>query len=181
MRNPPPEIEKDKIRRLIAAETDPALAKFRKIDFEANVRKRIGEIPARKSGISFGRILPIPVWVAIAAVLLVAGIVVVSVFQKTPRPNMAQTIEAVLGKTDGFLARRYDVIERSQPDGDVGLAAGDNFLAAALRNASSAQNHAPQSPAPAKTPRVRPLRLEEIYKILFIDKAIEHVLTLISS
>jgi len=180
MRNPPPEIENDRIQRLIAEEENTALAKFRACDFEANVRKRIAEIPARKSGPSFRQILPIPAWVAIAVGLLFTGLVVVFLSQKTPRSNMAHTIEAVLGQTDGFLAKRYDAAERRQPGGEV-VSAADNFLTDVLRNASSARNPASPLPAPAKTPRVKPLRLEEIYRILFIDKSIERVLTLISS
>lgn len=171
------------IEGLIDVEVSAALAKFRSGDFDAAVRKNIGEMKIQKSGISPSRGLRRPVWIA-AGLGLLAGILTLTIlFQKSPRPDMAQAIKNALQRAPGILALERHPSERLLAREEIPSFLNNEIQSALrLRRRKPAQAGPSEEDAatPGKIQNLRPLTLEEIYKILVIDKSVERVLALIS-
>jgi hypothetical protein len=163
----------DLIERLITAEADEALEKFRSGDFAEKVRTRIEsvELPPKK------RFAPLsgrfwPTWAAIAGGIVIAAAVLFWSKATGPGPDMAAVIESFIRLEPAVRA-----VESPAPSPPAIVSA----LLAGRQSAIPPKRTAPDANAPVRVGRPAPLGLEEMYKILFVDKSIERVLALMSS
>jgi len=183
MKDSPSEIHDESLERLIDAEVDSALAKFRSGNFERDVRRKIREIPQRKHVLARLRALPGAVRMAIAAILFAGGLILLIHPQKTPGTDVAIVIENVLRQTLGSQAQERGEPEPLQALEEVSSPMNGQIMTALMRvRQNSASTLLPgrgQAPA-SQGQRLRPMTLEETYRILFIDKSIERALALIS-
>jgi hypothetical protein len=180
-----PNSQSDVIEQVIAAETERALARFRTKDFAADVQKRIAAgSPPKKRRFRILGAVPRPVWIAFAvAIVAGAGLLLLSPGRKQ-RPQMASTIERLLlHLPDWDKAESPSDLPRDDEAGvfsPMQTAIVQALLAG--RKSAAATPPAFQEAKPAgEVKRLPPLGLEEMYKILFIDKSVERVLALISS
>jgi hypothetical protein len=184
MKNAQPEKKAETVETLIAAEVDAALGRFRAGNFKAEVRKRIEReertTPWRPSRALLAR----PASVAAAAVILVIVAALVVLRRPAPRPNFARSIEDILRLAPGIKALEAGSMA-PRPSSEETPAASDAVHLAALIAGSRTSEAPPPSGGieiPARRPlRIRPLSLEEIYKIVSVDKSIERVLTFVTS
>lgn len=184
MTNDKPEAKDGSLESLIGAEADAALARFRSGDFEADIRKRIEKAPRTKPQPRYVPILIRPVWAAIAASLFVIALGFALFYRPAPRADLARSIEKMLRLAPGIetLEAGFSAPDRTpRAVSDVPDAIHLAAVIAGSANPSPAQPSGRDEAAPQKLRDVRPLSLEEIYKILSIDKSIERVLALITS
>lgn len=177
------ESKNESFESLIDAEVDSALAKFRSGRFEANVRESIREMAGRKSVDSLPHGLPRPARIAVAAGLLAGVVTIMILFQRTPRPDMAQAIENALQRTPGILALERHPSERLLAQEEIPSFLNNEIQSAlrlGRRKPAPARQSVEGAAIPGKIQNLRPLTLEETYKILVIDKSVERVLALIS-
>jgi len=174
----------DPIAELIEAETQGALSKFLAEDFEAKVRARIPAVPSRKRSVLTPRRRALPAWIAAAALILVGVALLLLPPEKKQGPQMASTIEHLLRQAPGMggvidlAAARLQVEEDRFSPAESAIVSA---LLAGRQSAAAPRKSAPKTKSSDEAKRPRPLGLEEMYKILFIDKSVERVLTLISS
>jgi hypothetical protein len=183
MKDRPPEIYDESLERLIEAEVDSALAKFRSGNFERDVRQRIREIPERKRVLDRLRALPGTVWMAIAAILFACGLVLLIHPQKTPGTDLAIIIENVLSQTLGSRAQERGEPEPLQAPEEIASPMNGQIMTALMRvrqNSRSTLFPSRGQVSASKGQRLRPMTLEETYRILFLDKSIERAFALIS-
>jgi hypothetical protein len=183
MKDRPSEILDESLERLIDAEVDSALAKFKSGDFEGDVRRKIREIPERKNILARLRALPGAVWMAIAAIVFAGGLTLLVHPQKTPGTDVALIIENVLRQTLGSQDQERREPEPLQAPEEISSPLNGQIMTALTRvrqnSRSSLLPGGGQAPT-GKVQRLRPMTLEETYRILFIDKSIERALALIS-
>jgi hypothetical protein len=182
MRNIEPEKQEGSFESLIRAEESAALARFRAGDFEADVRKRIAGAPRVERERPFGRILARPAWIAIAAGILLIAVGLALFRRPAPKPDLARSIEDILR-----LAPEIDTLEAGfsaggrAPEATAVAPEADNLAALIARSRSfgEARSSGRGESVPRKR-EIRPLSLEEIYRIVSVDKSIERVLMLVS-
>jgi hypothetical protein len=174
----------DIIERLIAREEEEALAKFRASDFRRRIEKKIQA--ASKQAIHhppFHSILR-PVWLLPVLAILSGSVLFVLIIHRTPQPDIAAAIEDVLRRTPGVQAIENKPVGKADT-GNMSASPMEKTMAAVfyqvIKNTALNQAQIKNSEPPATVLEARPLSLEEIYKILFVDKSIERVLALISS
>ncbi len=182
MKNVKPEGMGSTLEALIRAEEEASLARFRAGDFEAEVRKRVEAADGSKTE-SRPRGLRRPAWAlagAAAGVLIVAAGLLLLRSPDGPSA-MVRSIEQSLTGAPG--------IEALAADRSVGRDASESapgesdavHLAAALASGRTGGTGSTESRRTAPRPDARPLSLEEIYKIVMVDKSIERALSLITS
>jgi len=184
MKDRGPEIKDDNLERLIDAEVDSALAKFRSGRFEADVRKRIDDtaVPAAAGKRSRSRFRA--AWIGAAAGLAAASAAILILFPRTPGPAMVQAIGIFLRQTPGIAAlESRDLAGREARESTIPSPMNvriQEALAAGHRQ-SEETPLSPTEPSDSQEGRkVRLMTIEEIYKILIIDKSIERVLAHLS-
>ncbi len=174
----------DSIERLIDAEIDDSLNKFRSGDFEAHVRRSLRGMTAQKSGRKFATVIFRPLWIAAALVLLAGAMAILILYSKTPKAAMAQAIESVLQQTPGILARENRDLEGSRAAEPTILDPLNRrirqMLTIGRRDSESPPLPGEGTTSPGIERKMRPMTIEETYKILIIDKSIERALALIS-
>ena len=184
MRNRTDEIKTQVIEKLIAMEEEESLAKFRASDFEAKARKRIGGISGRKGRSSLWRTVPAAAWVSLAAVMLAGTVILLILPKKAPGPDMAQMIADILVQSPPIRVPADHAPAETAPQNEVASPMGRKILSVLLggsQNSESDRSLNRSSPPTSAQPKSRSLSLEETYKILIIDKAVERFLALISS
>ncbi|MDP2913994.1 MAG: hypothetical protein Q8O91_00920 [Candidatus Aminicenantes bacterium] len=178
------EMNHDSIERLIDAEVNDSLSKFRSGDFEAHVRSSLRGMTAQKSGRKFETVIFRPFWIAAALVLLAGAMAILILFPKTPRAAMAQAIESVLQQTPGILALENRNLEGSrEAESTIPDPIGSRIREALMsgrRDSDSPPLPGEGLTSPGIGRKTRPMTIEETYKILIIDKSIERVFALIS-
>jgi len=171
------------LERLIRAEVDAALAEFRAADFEADFRRRIRERTGRKSGPVPLRALPAAAAIAAALMAIGAGLLLFLRPWRSPQGNIITAIETVLGPTPGGQALERKGMEPSRP-AEVSPSPMSSQILIALMRAHQSPAAVMQTdrskPSAGGSRRSRPMTLEEMYRILFIDRSIERVLALTS-
>ena len=169
---------------LIRAEESAALARFRAGDFEAAVWQGIGRASRAEKNGRLGPIWARPVWIAIAAGILLIAVGLAVFWRPGPKPDLARSIEDTLRLATGIEALEAG-LSAPRPTPEAAPAAPDaNNLAALIagnRNFGTVQSPQRVEAASQKRQEIRPMSLEEVYRILFIDKSIERVLTLVTS
>jgi len=184
MKNVEPVKKEEPFESLIRAEENAALARFRAGDFEAEVRKRIGRARRVKPERPFGRILARPAWIAAAGGMLLIAVGFALLRRPAPKPDLARSIEGIFR-----MAPEIDALEAGSsahiriPEATAAAPDANNLAALIAGSMSSgAARSAGQGDAAPRKPRgTRPLSLEEIYRIVSVDKSIERVLKLVSS
>jgi hypothetical protein len=184
MRNRTDETKTDVIEKLIAMEEEDSLVKFRASDFGTKIRRSVRDSVEGKERFSRWREAPAAAWVSLASVILISAVVVLIIPQKTPGPNMAQMIADVLGQSPPIRALADDAPAETAPQNEVASPMERRILSALLAwiQGPESDRLSGQSTRPASIkPKSGPLSLEETYKILNIDKAVERFLTLMTS
>jgi len=173
------------IDRLVAAESNDALAEFRTKDFAAAVRMKIAtSSPPRKRRFAFLGAVPLPARIAGAAAVLVGVALLLSPPGKKQGSQMTSAIEDLLRQAPVSQEVESPAAKRSRVEKDRVSPAETAIVAALLawkQSAAAAQESVPETKPSGEAKRLRPLGLEEMYKILFIDKSVERVLKLVSS
>ncbi len=174
--------KQESIERLIDAEIHAALAEFRSGHFEADVRKKIRGMGTIKKGIHFAGGFRRPVWIAAGLVLLAGAIMLTLLFHRTPRPAMARAVEAVLQQAPGIAALEYRLSQRNQEAKEIIASPMNSQIQTVLWQRGLNSGAAPDDSLsrPKAGRGTRPMTLEEMYKILVIDKTVERVLALVS-
>lgn len=182
MENHKPDTTGKFIEDIIAAEEKEALARFRACDFLSHIEKRLQSLPAESFRSRLRRMIWRPAWVVILGVALLGGMALRLVIHRSPRPNFSATIEQALHRMPGFQAIEGSVPLPSEMRASA-TSSWEKRIADALSRpsaeAAKSQIRSPESRA-GQIRRGRPLSLEEIYKILFMEKSVERVLSLIS-
>ena len=181
-----PDDTNDLIDRLVAAESNDALAEFRTKDFAAAVRKKMAAgPPPRKRRFAFLGAVPRPARIAGVAALIFIGVALLLLPPgKKQERLMASTIESLLLHAPGGGEVEAPGALRSPEDAPTPSPTESAIVRAILagkESASAVAKSGPDARVPAPAKRPRPLGWEEMYKILFIDKTVERVLTLMSS
>jgi hypothetical protein len=173
----------DLIEKLIRAEEEDALRKFRASDFQARLEKRIQKKEGEKHRLSFFRQNPKLIWGA-AGLLLAAGVIVfLAIPRHAPSEVTVKTLENVLSQMPGFQAieRQPSVNLNSQTIPPAPLEAFFAFVLSQLEKEKASIEFAETaSPNPYEGRKAPPLDLQKKYEILIIEKSIERVLSLIS-
>lgn len=183
MKNVEPGKKEEPFESLIRAEENAALARFRAGDFESNVRRRIADAPRAETEHPFGRILARPFWIAVAGGILLIAVGVAVFRRPAPKPDLARSIEDILRLAPGIEALEAGLLARSRVPEEAAVAPDTDNLAALIAGSlsSGAARSAEHGNAVPRRPReTRPLSLEEIFRIVSVDKSIERVLMLVS-
>jgi hypothetical protein len=170
----------DVIKKLIAAEEEEALRRFRAHDFTARVKAlvRAGE---KSRGRTSSRLrIAVAAWAG-AALLVLIGVTSLIIFvPRAPRQTIVQSIEDFFQKTPGGqrLMNQPAVSELNQ--GEI-LAGFEKIFLETFASLSSeqARGHADKSEkAPASGIQNKPhLDLQRTYEILIEEKSVERVLS----
>jgi hypothetical protein len=183
MGKPERKTEDDAIRELIEAEEKPALDRFRASHFEERLEQRIKSAsgPARRPSLS--RAIPRPVWVLLAALILLGGALLTFRFRRTPASDGRAAVEAALRQLPGMQA----IEKEPRPVSDLSSPPTSLLEKGIIAALSSPNVQSGAAPIPRRNrgfvainPRREPLDLEELYNILVVNKSVERVLTLIS-
>jgi hypothetical protein len=172
------------LEQLIAAEEKESLAAFRASDFEAKVRKKVQDVSGRKGHPSPRRAAPAAAWVRAAAVMLAGAVILLTLAKKEPGPTMTQMITDILSQTQPNRILADHAPAETAPQSEAASPMERRILAALRAGAQGpeAERLSGRSARPASIkPGSGSLSLEETYKILIIDKAVERFLSLISS
>lgn len=169
------------IGKLIRAEEEDALARFRAIDFGTAVQQRIEETRRPEAEPRIASIRRRPAWAGLAAAFAIAAAGVIMLLRPAPGSELIRSIESVLRSTT-LGEKREALPSSSRPIPGGSPAPGAVTFGALIADrlgASSAPS--PDDGAKEKPESVRPLSLEEIYKIAIVDRSIERVLKLATS
>jgi hypothetical protein len=182
MENHKPDTTGKFIEDLIAAEEKEALARFRAGDFRSQIENRLKSAADHKRQPFHPRLVIQPVWAGVAVLIILGTAILPRILHQRPRPDFAPTMENVLRLMPGFLAIEDSVPLPSEMRASA-TSSWEKTIAAALSRpaaeAAKSQIRSPESNS-GQIRRGRPLSLEEIYKILFMEKSVERVLSLIS-
>jgi len=174
----------DSIERLIDAEVNAALDKFQMSDFKSEARRNVQGMMARQHGRKFATVIFRPLWIAAALILLAGAMTILILFPKTPKAAMAQAIVSFLQQTPGVLALENRDLEGSRTDESTIPDPLSSRIRETLMNGRRDSESPPlpgeESTSPGIERKMRPMTIEETYKILILDKSIERVFTLIS-
>jgi hypothetical protein len=184
MKNVEPEKKEEPFESLIRAEENAALARFRERDFEAGIRRRIRSASWTEPERPFGRIFARPGWIAVAGGILLIAVGVAVFRRPAPKSDLARSIEDILRLAPGIEALEAGFSAGGRALEATAAAPDANKLAALIvgnRNLGAARSPRRIDATSEKPREIRPLGLEEVYQILFIDKSIERVLTLVTS
>ena len=184
MKNRTDETKKDVIEKLIATEEEESLARFRASEFEMKIRTKVRGISKHRERLSLRQTVPAAVWIGLASAILVGAVVFLIIPKKTPGPDMAQMIAAVLRQTPRIQAIEGNAIAEAAPQNEVASPLEQRILSTLLggiKNPESNRSLNWNPPPWSAKPKSRFLSLEETYKILVIDKAVEHLLVLMTS
>jgi hypothetical protein len=186
MKDRPTGIDKGSLERLIDAEVDAALAKFRTSDFEPRLRQKARAESEGRSVSARLRTLPVWAWPAAAAVVFSCGLILLSSLtssRRPPLPDLAVTVENILRRAPGYHALERGeaglprAVEESPSPMNVQVRTA---LLKARRSAASMPLTDEARASSGKSSKRRPMTLEEIYRVLFLDRSIERVLALTS-
>ena len=183
MRNIEPKENGQAFEALIRSEEDAALARFRSEDFESKVRRRIAAASPGENDRPIGRIFTRPVWIAAAAGILLIAVGIAVLHRPAPRPDLARSIEGILRLAPGIEALEAGLWAGGGETETVSAAPDARNLAALLiggMSSAAARSAAAGADVPRKSREARPLSLEEMYRIVSVDKSIERVLMLVS-
>jgi len=183
MKNDRPGTMDGDLERLIDAEVGRALDTFRAGDFEADIRRRIRERGGREGAPARPRALQVTAWVATAAILLAGGMILLTHVRRTPRAGLGVAIETVLRRAPGSLILEWEASRFPRAAEETSRPMNGQILTALMKaHHSSASISLPDKAgaSPGTGRRLRPMTLEETYRILFIDRSIERVLALTS-
>jgi hypothetical protein len=184
MKNIEPGKKEESFESLIRAEENAALARFRAKDFEANVRRRIGDASQGETERPFCRIMARPAWITVAGGILLIAVGFIVFRRPAPKPDLARSIEDILRLAPGIEALEAGFSAGGRALEATAAAPDANKLAALIAwsmRSGAAPSAGSNEAVPRKPREMRPLDLEEVYQILFIDKSIERVLTLVTS
>jgi len=182
MKNIEAEKKEEQFKSLIRAEESAALARFRSEDFESHVRRRITVSPKEKAR-PFGRMLARPVWIAAAGGILLIAVGISLLRRPAPKPDLARSIEGILRLAPDFRALEVGLGARSRGSEAAAAAPDASNLAALIvggMSSAATRSAEPGAEVMRKSRETRPLSLEEIYRIVTVDKSIERVLMLVS-
>jgi hypothetical protein len=167
------------ISETVAAEESAALARFRASDFEGSVRRRLarsGAVEARRP--LFPSITPAG-WGAIAGGLAACALIAALLL---PPPaelaDIGDQIARCLETNPGVLSQGWEAGPSTGTDPAVEPSRLSSILTG-LMGDRSPDPGAPAAPAPRRS-FGRPLSLEEMFKILVIDRSVERALALVS-
>jgi hypothetical protein len=183
MKDHPPETTDKSFERLIKAEVDSALARLRTGNFEADVQRRIRERTGRKGGLPRLRAFPAWAWMATAVIVFAGLLILVTHPRTTPPRGLAVVIENVLSQAPGSRAPEREWSEPRRGAAEFSAPINGQIVTALMRarqGAASVPRTDKAQVANGKGQRPRPMTLEEVYRILFIDRSIERVLALTS-
>lgn len=163
------------IDRLVRAEVEEALARFRAGDFEGKVRRRVSAEPLP------GRWASLPAKLALPAAAALALLVLASVYLFDPgRPPLRTAIDAgpiaaVLRDLQPFAASAPE--PAAGPAGEMGIPGSGGAIASALEAAGPWNDRgAGPDAVGAGALKGTPLTMKKRMEILFKDKVIERVL-----
>ena len=174
--------DEDTIKGLVEAEEKAALARFRSSHFEEPLKKRIQSAvtPSRPSP---SPAVPRPVWVSIAVLILLGGVLLLHRLFRAPAPDASLTIENFLRQLPGMQAIEN---RRATPPGasSVTVTSLDEVLAAFMANPqipmSSSPNLRRHQGFSSINPKAERMDLRDIYDILIMNKSVQRVLTAVS-
>lgn len=180
MSEPDRKTDEDAIRKLIEAQIEAALARFRTGHFRERLAQRIQVAATPTSHTPLLRVVLRPVWVLMASVVLLGGAFFVLRFLRTPAPAACPTIENFLRQLPAMQA--IEDRPRTVP-GSESLSPSllEKQVATALASAAPSSRMPPKSePGSPSLSRVRrqakPLGLQELYDILITNRTVERVL-----
>ena len=176
-----PDRPDETIDRLIAAETESALAKFRAGDFNARVQRRIeARTPAPVKRSAFLGIIPKPAWIAAATAVVVLAAAAVLFFSpvKERKPLMASAIEQLILHAPAAENAGIPPVQKPGESSPTLSPMESTIVRALLAGKAGASR---QRMPEARVLRIPSLSLEEKVKILLIDKSVERVLALMTS
>ena len=186
MKDRPTGIDEGSLEHLIDVEVNAALARFRKGDFESRLRQKAREGNEGRSAPVRLRALPAWAWPAAAAVVFACGFILITSLtssRRPPRPDLAITVENILRQAPGYQALEREGVVSPRATQERLSPLNGRILTALLtvRQGPASIPLSDEVPASAgKGFKRRPMTLEEIYRILFIDRSIERVLALTS-
>jgi hypothetical protein len=170
------------IDNLIAAEEKEALARFRAGDFRSRIENRLISAADQKHPPFYSRLIIRPAWAGAAVVIILGTAVLFRIVHQKPQPLFAPTVENALRLMPGFRA-----IEGSPPlSPEMRVATASSWEktigdALSRRSAGVSLNRSgTPEPRTGGISGSRPLGLAEIYRMLFMEKSVERVLSLIS-
>jgi hypothetical protein len=182
MENHKPDTTGKFLEDLIAAEEKEALARFRAGDFRSRIENRLKSAAGQKRPPFHSRRIIRPAWAGAAALIILGTAILPRILHQRPRPDFAPSVESVLRLMPGFQAIEGSAALSSEMRVST-ASSWEKTIADALSRRSAgvslSQGRTPESRA-GQIRRGRPLGLEEIYKILFMEKSVERVLSLIS-
>lgn len=173
----------DLIEKLIGAEEEDALWKFRAGDFQSRLKKQVQVKEGEKNRLSFYRQKPKLVWGAAGLLLAAGGIVFLVISGHAPREGAVKTLEDVLLEMPGIRA-----IER-QPSVNldrqtIAPAPIESSFATVLseveKEKASKESRATTYLNPYEGKKPPHLDLQKKYEILIIEKSVERFLRLFS-
>jgi len=182
MENRKPDTTSKFIEDLIAAEEKEALARFRAGDFRAHIENKLKSAADQKRPPFHSRLVIQPVWAGAAVLIILGTAILPRILNQRPRPDFAPAVENVLRLMPGFQAIEGFVRLPSEMRASP-ASSWEKTIADALSRASPGvspnQGRTPE-PRTGQLPGTRPLGLEELYRLLFMEKSVERVLALIS-
>ena len=170
-------------RELVEAEENKALAEFRTSHFRERLEDRISSPAALPPRPSLFQVIPRPVWVSLA-ILIILGVAAIILLQlRAPAPDDRAAVEALLRQLPGLHAveNQVRVVSdlRSLPMSPLEKGIARIF---SNPNASSGEIPLPgqNQDFSAINPKKVPMDLQKLYYILVMDKSVERVLTAVS-
>ena len=172
----------DLIGPIIAEEQRAALTRFRASSFEAGIQERIDAIPPAERRRGIGAYLSPAGWGAVAGGLAACALLLAILLPPAAeKADIARSIER-------FLERNPEVLVQLSGTSGIGggldpagnASSGLSAILAGIRGERNTSVEQKRIGPLVSGPFGRPLSLEEMYKILFIDMSIERVLALIS-
>jgi hypothetical protein len=174
----------DLISKLIAAEEENALARFRASHFEDRLRSRIVTGLARRSRPPGFRAGLRPVWISAVGLVVLGSLVLVFLLHRPQVPRSVITVEIALRHLPGIQALEMqppgglDITSLSDSPLDQSIAI---FLSTWIRPERTPPVGDRRPAVPSFNPDRKPLDLQELYDWLIMNKSVERVLTLVSS
>jgi len=170
-------------RELVEAEESKALAEFRASHFRERLEDRISSAAASSPRPSLFQVIPRPVWVSSAMLIILGVAAIILLHLRAPAPDDRAAVEALLRQLPGLYAVENQV--RVVPDlSSLPLSPLEKGIASILSNPSASSG---ATPLPGQNqgfstinPKKVPMDLQKLYNILIMDKSVERVLTAVS-
>jgi len=170
----------ENFRELVEAEESRALAKFRASHFRERLEDRISSAAASSPRPSLFQVIPRPVWVSSAMLIILGVAAIILLHLRAPAPDDRAAVEALLRQLPGLHAVENQV----RMDSDLSLLPLSP-LEKGIANIFSKPNASFwATPLPGQNqgfsainPKKLPMDLQKLYNILIMEKSVERVLT----